>query len=680
MPKNFAFIRVVPITDFKRGQSRARSKTGRGWGVTGCAEHDLRFIFTPNADPKKASKNIIVCANTGWQPMRTSERNLAAIGILGPEFLTDMAKETIAEKGIKIQKNHVKVAALMMHVSPEYLRDGNLNNQINPEKVQTWIEGTVKFLRRKYCDQLLTIIFHQDEQNPHASAYLVPMIEKKIKTTGRSRKGTGDQPRESQLKWRLCHRDMFNRDKRIVEVNLTTGEKKLLRIEPGTCARLQDEYSESLKEVGLEVQRGIRKADDQKALEYETTKERYRKLTAPVKAIANLSDAELREWARDNAPVVAEVKRVRKERDHYQIAAGALQENAAGLKKTIADLKKTLADSVRDIPVSDAIRAVTGVEPTTPKAHGPDQPGQGSTTPAARKGTTIHLEFWLPNGQCLGVNTAQNRFENLTPHIPFKAEGALRRGAVGSINAVMYLTGCTSDSAIARLAHHFGNGAAKRAAALKIEAEMDQSKKIIETPVESRWAELLQKLKNWNLNEDTLTKEHMSGRINANADGHIVFHKQHFNAGNELIYTGNIVVDPEFPEINVVETGESGLFLSATNSATHNVICATPFDALAIKSLPEHQDAIVIAVGSNPNDDTKKTLQILIEEFPLATHFAENMTEKGRSIANWLVASFSERIKTLPLPKGFRHWLDYHLSTIKSLQKNAPLQPSPIQK
>ncbi len=653
MPKNFVFMRVVPLRNWGKGTSRTRSKTGRGWGVTGCAAHDLRFIDTPNADPNLLRKNAIVCEKTEWQPVSATKENLSKIGITNAGYLAEMAKEKIAEKGITLKKNQVKVAMLMCAVSPEFLRDGDLKGKMNNVKIRKWAEGTIKYLRNKYGDNLLSVVIHLDEQNPHASAYLVPMIEKDIKEMGAPRKGMENQPRETTRQWRVSHKDLFTRDKKILEVDPITDEKKLLRIEKGTCSLMQDEYAEALQEIGLDVQRGIRKSEEQRALEYETNKERYRRLNDPVKVVEGLSDEELRQWVMEHAPVVEEVKRARMERDHYQIAAGALQ------KKTV-DLEKEIAESMRDIPVADVIRAITGTDPT-PTVDGPKDP---TTPPSKPKPPSTQLEFRLPNGQRLGVDPVRNRFENLTQHIPFLGEGAGRRSASGSLNVVMYLTGCSYDTAIIRLATLFGNEAAKRAAAKKIEVEADAAKLRLVTPDDSKWSDLLIKLRAWNINEKAIE---INSGIDANGEGHIIFQKQHWDEKNQIVDTGSIVVDPAFPDVNVIETGENGLFLAIERDASHNVICATPTDALVIKSLPEHQNANVIAIGNLPNKNTIKSLENFLNVCPTATFYAENLLAAGRRVSKWLTENFGEQIKMIPLPDGFRHWLDYHLAPLKSI-------------
>lgn len=655
MPKNFTFIRVVPLTNWGKGLQRSRSRTGRGWGVTGCAAHDLRFLITPNADARMIGKNAFVSAKTGWEPMSATKENLATMGITGPEYLAEMAKDMIAEKGIKLKKTHVKVSMLMCAVSPEFLRDGDTRNKLNNKKVRKWAEGTIKYLREKYGDRLLSIVIHLDELNPHASAYVVPMLEKKIKAMGRPANGMVSQPRESNLEWRMSHKDLFTRDKRILEVDLVTEEVKLIRIEPGSCSQMQDDYAETLKMMGLDVQRGIRKSDEQKALDYETTKERYRRLSEPVMAVENLSDQELRQWVVDNAPAVEEAKRLRIQCDHYQIAGGASQQQ-------VVKLEQKIAESKRELPVADVIRAITGTEPTQPDDGCEDGGSDKNIQPG-------QLEFRLKNGQRLKISSG-NRFTNLTPHIPFKGKATNRLSGRGAVDAVVYLTGCSFDAAVARLSQIFGGEDAQRSAAQKLGAEIAAIKAALEAPVTEKWPEVAAKLKTWDFNEAAIKSAFDCSRIAANSEGHIIFTKEHWNKRDmDLSFSGNIVIDMEFPEVDVLESGDNGLFMLLDAKATHNVICASPMDALAIKSRPEHEHANVIAVGSKPNEQTQNSIRILINTIPNATRFADNLTENGRFLAAWLAEIFADKIQTIPLPPSFRHWLDYHFATIKTKQE-----------
>jgi len=161
--KNFSFIRVHPIKTWGRGDL---TKSRKKWGLSGNVAHDLRFIKAPNASSKRKALNLIICAKTDWKPLPATKKNLKKIGIKNSEFLMEIAIEMIAEKGIVVQENHVKAAMLMAAISPEYLRDGNLDNKLNPEKSRKLVEGTTAYLKKKYGFRLLMMVYHGDEQTP----------------------------------------------------------------------------------------------------------------------------------------------------------------------------------------------------------------------------------------------------------------------------------------------------------------------------------------------------------------------------------------------------------------------------------------------------------------------------------------------------------------------------------
>ena len=669
MSKNFAFLRVVPIKIWGKGTSRAKSRTGRGWGLTGCAAHDLRFIETPNADARLLKRNAIVSAKTGWQPLSATQENLAKIGITGPEYLAEMAREMIAEKGIKLKSTQVKVAMLMCAVSPEFLRDGNLEGKINADKVRKWAGGTVKYLREKYGDSLLSVVFHLDEMNPHASAYLVPMLEKDIKVMGPPRKGMANQPRETVREWRMSHKDLFTRDKNLYEIS-PSGEKKYTGVvEMGTCSRMQDDYAKALQEMGLDVQRGIRKSDEQRALEYETNKERYRRLLAKetIKQVENLRDDELRGWILEQAPIIEEVKRARIERDHYQIAAGAAQQKASKLEENIADNK-------RELPVGEVITQLMGLDPLGP-VESPDGP-DGSPSPSSpKKRKDLQMEFLMPNGMRIGVNN-QNGFENLTPEIPFEGKNAKRFKGKGALDAVMFLTGWDFDIASKWLADNYSTEEAGKSIATNyaetLAFDPEDHERILrkdhaatvardlETPDDSKWESVRQTLLRTNkFRKAVIDSQHDANWIDANRYGHLVFQKGNWDENGHIISTGKIIVDPKNPTVTLKETGDNGLHFDIDQQATKVVICSSPMDALAIRSTPEHYASTVVVVGKSPNKKTIAALERVIKKHRGIKLLAENLTAAGHRLADWMRENFPQ-VDTLLLPKGFQNWLDYH--------------------
>jgi hypothetical protein len=666
-PKNFAFIRVRPIKQWGKGNLTKSRKT---WGLAGNVAHDLRFINAPNADSERIAFNMIICAKTDWKPMSATKENLKKIGITNSNFLSDMAIGMIAGKGVVVQKNHVKAAMLMAAVSPEYLRDGDLANKPNREKVQKLVKGTTTYLKKKYGDRLLMLVFHGDEQNPHISAYVVPLIEKTIKKPGRPGKDTEDEPRETRVEWRLAFTDFFRRDKRIVK------DGKFAGFERGPCTLLQDEYAAALREHGLDVQRGIRKADEQRALPYETTQTRYDRLRAPVAEIEAMSDEELREWAMKNAHLIREAKRSRQERDHYQKTSGHHQQRADQLEKRLAQIQ-------REIPVVEVIRKLTGLEPH--EAGFGFASGEDGPTPPMKKRTDIEAEFLLPNGLRIGI-TGNNGFENLAPMIRFPGEHANRTKARGAISAVKFLTNWNHAKATQWLADTFGDEPASLEAARDFREEIavdradpdrinrknlaSEMMQALETPDDSRWPEARKKLtETLRFRTETIEQLRNDKMISANEHGHIVFEKQ-LVSGTEFKPAGKIVVHPDHPSVNLSDAGDGLFMLPGVND--NLIICATPTDALAIKSLPAHHKDTVVVIGNNPTESTAASLRKLVENSRGIKRFAKNLTMVGQRLAVWLKLHFSDLVK-LHLPDGCSDWLEAHRL---HAQEKAPAKPA----
>lgn len=660
MPKNFSFIRVHPIKTWGRGQL---SKSRKKWGLTGNVAHDLRFITAPNADPKRISSNLILCSETGWEPMAATKENLEKAGIKGAAFLARKAFDMITEKGVVVKKNLVKAAMLMAAVSPEYLRDGDLKNDPNPEKARKLLEGTTAFLRKKYGERVLLVAYHGDEQNPHVSAYILPLIEKKIKATGRPIKGMEDQPRETSLEWRLSFADFFRRDKRIREPDPVTHKMKFVRYERGPCTVMQDEYAEALREHGLDVQRGIRKSDEERALQYESTKERYDRLQTPATEIEEMNFEQLRAWAAQAIPHLQELKRARTERDHYQEASGHHQQNSAKLENRIAEMQ-------REIPVEKVIKKLTGLDPQ--EAAFDDVFGAvGSASPLKMR-KDIELEFLMPNGQRIGV-TNDNGFENLTPQIQFPVPNTKRTKGRGAISVVKYLTGWDHSQATAWLADNFGDDLASQEIARifreEISVDRDEPTRVrrnyhavetivdLQTPDDSQWPGACRTLtETFRFRNESVDELRKSEWIAANRHGHFVFQKLQIT-DTGLVPAGSFVVDPSHPAINLCDTGD-GLHINPGED-DKLIVCATPTDALAIKSSPENHNATVVAIGNNPSEATIATLSHLIKNHRGIKLIAENLTMAGQRLATWIALQFSTLAK-LPLPVACTHWLDVH--------------------
>ena len=672
--KNFVCFRIDPIHTWDHGVIGAKGEPGKKTGLAGYLNHDFRFEDTPNADKKLLGSNVVYCKKTKWKPLSATHKNLAKIGITDAMSVSKRSEKILKRLKVQVQGNSIVATALLLTISPEFLRDGDIENKINQEKLERFVKGSLGFLRKKYGNRLLLVCLHMDEMTPHLSAYILPLVKKEMITPGRPKTGSNDEPKPIQIKTRLGHSEMFTRDELDYEHDFDANEKVLTGVIPGTCSILQDQYALALQEVGLDVQRGAKAEAGQPKLKYVTAKQKYQSIlrgmeeTDSVLArIKEYNRDQIEELLRQSITVANEADQYRKQRDHYQRLVGVKQQR-------ISELEKKIDDSMRELPIAEVIHAITGTAPAETNSTG---------NPIVRHGSRkdrkpdIDAEFHLANGQKIGVNHALNHFENLTPSIPFLGEGSGQQDGIGSINAVMYLTGASYEAAMARLASVFGNEPVKRAALKKIDTEIEDMKRDLVLPDESKWPELLARLKALNIDTAVIGNAKVARLVAANREGHLICTKVKLDGTGAEKNSGMIVIDPRFPDVNVVETGRDDMFQMVELNATHTVVCSGPLDALAIKSQDEHRTANLIAVGKDPGATTKTTLELFAQAYPSRMSFAENLLEQGRKLSDWLAKHFSGAIAKIPLPKGVRSWIAFRVSPqTENSEAKAPPIPS----
>lgn len=663
--KNFVFVHFMKCNSWGRGNLVKKGKfSGRSGGVAGLWMHDMRLIETKNANPKKLHLNAIICKETNWKPVRLSKENIEKIGCNDPDFVANRAKQLLLDKKIKARPNSVKVAAFILHASPQFLRDGTDDGKLNPEKIQTWAAGTIEYLQRTYGERLISAMIHMDESNPHMSAYVVPLIEKYVNKRGPKAKKMKGKPPEATLKLCLSAKEMFTPDEVIMKVDEKTKEEILEKVIPGTCSLMQDEYAETLREYGLDVRRGVKKPILHRGIKHEVNMDLYVRRTNPVAHVKSLSPAELLDWAVVAAPTAEDAARAKKERDYYQVSAADAQKKAASLEQVIED-------SQRELPVGDVIKKLTGLDPL-----GPDDDNSGPSGPGSpRKRKDIQLEFLMPNGMRIGV-TNQNGFENLTPQIPFDGKNSKRLRGKGSLDAVMFLTGWEFKSASEWIADNYSSAEAAKVIAKRqqefLEQDRDNDERILrknhaetiarelETPDKSKWNSVKETLlQTYKFRETVINSQYEMNWIGANKHGHIIFQKGDRISKDNIIATGKIIVDLKNPHSTLKETGDNGIYYDIDPMATKVVICSSPMDALSIRSTPEHYASTVVVVGKDPNERTIAALERIVKNHPGVKVLAENLTTSGQRLAAWMLEHFP-KIESLPLPEGFRNWLDFH--------------------
>lgn len=648
------------------GVYNAKDEPGKKTGLAGYLAHDFRFILTPNANKKRTKTNLIFCKNTKWKALKATHKNLRKIGIKNEYSIPKRAEKMLRSLNVQIQKNSVVATAMMLTVSPEFLRDGSLGNKVNDDILEKYIQGTIKFLREEFGNKLLLACLHMDERNPHISAYILPLTKKKMKTSGRPVKGKEHKTRKVRTETRLSHTEMFTRNKNVYEKVSNREFEVLKEVIPGTCSKYQDEYAISLQNEGLDVVRGVKVEPGKRRLKYVTAKRQYERMMREVRGaddaienFKNLKPEEQEERIRQWFALATEADHFRTQLDYYQIQASAKDEK-------ISSIEKVVANAMRDLPVAEVIEAITGIQPIEYKPGETSEPSSDSKK--VRK-LNIGLEFQLLGGQRIGVDVSRNSFQNLTPEIPFFGDGAKRKTAIGALDAVMYLTGDTYDSAVARLSMRFGNETARKAAANRIDLELEEKSRKLLVPDEAHWPELVAKLRDLKIEEDVISQAKSDNSITANSEGHILLSKQSWGGGDGETPPGMALVDLSFPQVPITETGEDEVFMlldhgfgmdgvGVTIMEKDSVICATPMDALAIKSHADYRTANVIAIGKNPGESAKEAVKFLAEQSPGRLHFAESLLDHGKRIAEWLGEHFAELVQQIPLLASCRSWIE----------------------
>lgn len=128
----------------------------KGGSVGASGRHNDRDRETPNADPERTHLNRVLIGDE--RPVR------------------ERVDEIIGEHGGKPRRDSVEAVELLLSASHEYFvgRDG----EIDPERVERWVEQEMKFLRdRRNCGICAKAVLHLDERTPHIHAHMVPITE-----------------------------------------------------------------------------------------------------------------------------------------------------------------------------------------------------------------------------------------------------------------------------------------------------------------------------------------------------------------------------------------------------------------------------------------------------------------------------------------------------------------------
>lgn len=240
---NFCIIHIQKIHQFGFGIQAGENKSN---GMDGCWAHEIRGIDTPNADPKQFARNAIICVETEWKVARLNDETLERTACQSPTFLSEKVHRLFAGHQVIPKKDQVLLVAILMSISPEFFRNGTKSGKIDETLVEKWESAAIKFLRKKYGEQLVAVMIHLDESTPHLVAYLAPLVYKPVIPSGSRKKILKNIAKEATTKWVLSCDHCFTPDPYI---KIRTKEGKIKKVktgEKGTCSLLHDEYAASM--------------------------------------------------------------------------------------------------------------------------------------------------------------------------------------------------------------------------------------------------------------------------------------------------------------------------------------------------------------------------------------------------------------------------------------------------
>lgn len=205
--------------------------------LKGIYEHSFRIKMPQNADPQKEDKNVYICPPKPYFNM-VKDR------------IKEISSTSSYEKPRKIRKDAVLGYDILMALPKEFA------DEMIPETQSKWEEGCTKWLHDTFDkagdgkSNIIGIAFHNDESGPHAHALVIPVDDK-------------------------CH----------LNARFYTGSTYGL-------INKQNSFSNTLKECGLDVVRGVRGS----TAEHEDIKKFYKRLNDAIYGVPIPEKAQEESW------------------------------------------------------------------------------------------------------------------------------------------------------------------------------------------------------------------------------------------------------------------------------------------------------------------------------------------------------------------------------------------------
>ena len=111
------------------------------------------------------------------------------------------ALEALLASGVKkpAQQSEKPFVQIVLSASPEYFRDESQEpGEWSQQKLDRWVEKTMKWLRKEYGEDLIHASLHLDEDTPHIHVLIAPTYEKKPRKPGRRKRNETEEEFEAR--------------------------------------------------------------------------------------------------------------------------------------------------------------------------------------------------------------------------------------------------------------------------------------------------------------------------------------------------------------------------------------------------------------------------------------------------------------------------------------------------
>jgi Plasmid recombination enzyme len=570
----------------------ARHGKGKAGDFVPATRHAFRTQKTLNANPQLLRSNLVASTETEWQFVTFNPDDPKQKCFFEDDFLSRKVQSRITELGIKCIRSDATLFEQLHHsISPEELRDGSDLNPLNPAKVEAQNRAILKSLRARHGDNLICVVIHNDEANPHSISFVVPAVKRKIQRRGRRKKNAQKEPTEAQEGWALCAKELFS---------------------PAQCSAEQDRFTVACRREGLNVIRGVKgsRTTHQKMRAHlslihgETPAVQPIQLLNPLEGVEGFMQSKQGYFEEAQADIAEKIQRANEqletyaakaiERDRevaqrkgYQATAADKSVKLEIARQEIAQLKeqvllanqkiKEMSEQVRDIPLISVAESV-GLEPKEPGIF------------QSQVGT---------------IRVHEKGFTN-------ESNGAKGRNA---IDFTRHLLECDFSIAVRWLATHFphqAGGAIRIRAQQWVEATEDAAKArgpitpeeaimVIANPTEANWLPLQKRLSSeFGMDKELLDQLHNDKLVAATIHGNLactLFAPDVPHAGTP---SGVVIFSQDNPTEPLQRVGEMFAVFSIPSSQhvqeAETVLTSNPFEAMAYRSLMPDSGRVISPV------------------------------------------------------------------------------------